>query len=290
VKSEKLAEKFRVKPGKRVRLGDYDPAWKDGERGKKQVLELLRRNLERLTAAQDRLWASEKYSLLIVLQALDTAGKDGLIKHVMSGLNPQGCYVVPFKVPTAEELAHDFLWRYGEHAPALGRIGIFNRSHYEEVLVVRVHPQLLKNEHAGEKNLKKLWKHRFEEINAFEEHLSRNRTVILKFFLHLSKDEQKRRLMARLDDPTKHWKFSPNDLAERGFWDDYIGAYEDALSATSTEHAPWHIVPADNKWVTRWVVSQIITHAIEELDLDFPTPTKQQMDAIKKARRKLKGE
>lgn len=288
--NEKLAAKFRVKPGERLRLRDHNTAWTDGWRNKSQAVTLLQKNLERLTAAQDLLWASERYAMLIILQAMDTAGKDGLIKHVMSGLNPQGCYVVPFKQPSTEELAHDFLWRYSVHAPALGRIGIFNRSHYEEVLVVRVHPDLLRNEHVAAPRLKELWRQRYREINAFEEHLARNRTVIVKFFLHLSKGEQKRRLIARLNDPNKHWKFSPNDLAERDYWDDYVEAYQDALSATSTEHAPWYIVPADHKWVTRWLVSELITHTIEQLDLAIPKLTEEQAQALGKARRTLMKE
>jgi len=288
VNKGKLAASFVVKPGKRVRLRDHNPVWTGGKRSKAQTVALLQKNLERLTAAQDLLWASEKYALLIVLQAMDTAGKDGLIKHVMSGLNPQGCYVVPFKQPTVEELAHDFLWRYGKNAPALGRIGIFNRSHYEEVLVVRVHPELLEKEHIEPGG--KLWRKRYEEINAFEQHLARNRTVIVKLFLHVSKAEQKRRLLARLDDTSKHWKFSPNDLSEREYWDDYVEAYEDALSATSTEHAPWHILPADHKWVTRWLASEIITNTIEELDLSLPKLSKEQEEALGKAREVLEKE
>ncbi len=282
------AAKFRVKPGERVKLRDHDPAWApEKDPGKSKVEALMARNLERLTAAQDRLWASEDYALLIVLQAMDTAGKDGLIKHVMSGMNPQGCDVVPFKQPSPEELSHDFLWRYGKNVPAYGHIGIFNRSHYEEVLVVRVHPELLEHERVTEKPDHAFWKRRYQDINHFEQRLAHNRTVILKFFLHLSKEAQRKRLLERLDDPGKHWKFSPQDLAEREYWDDYQAAYEDALSATSTDHAPWFVIPADHKWVTRWVVSEITTQAIEKLDLKIPSLSKEQKEALAKARRKL---
>jgi PPK2 family polyphosphate:nucleotide phosphotransferase len=290
MKTGGLAAKFRVKPGKRVRLRDYDTAWTGGQRSKSKIAELMDDNLERLAAAQDRLWISGNYALLIVLQAMDTAGKDGLIKHVMGGMNPQSCDVIPFKQPSPEELSHDFLWRYGKNVPAFGHIGIFNRSHYEEVLVVRVHPELLLNEHVSDKHLGKLWRERFHDINHFEERLAHNRTVILKFFLHLSKGEQKKRLLARLDDPAKHWKFSPADLAEREFWDHYQSAYEDALSATSTEHAPWFIIPADQKWVTRWVVSEITADTIQGLDLAIPPLSKEQKEALAKARRVLARE
>jgi PPK2 family polyphosphate:nucleotide phosphotransferase len=290
MKTGALAAKFRVKPGKRVRLGDFDTAWTGGQRSKSKITELMDRNLERLAAAQDRLWASENYALLIVLQAMDTAGKDGLIKHVMGAMNPQSCDVIPFKQPSPEELSHDFLWRYGKNVPAFGHIGIFNRSHYEEVLVVRVHPELLRNEHVSDKHLGKLWRQRYQDINHFEQRLVHNRTVILKFFLHLSKEEQKRRLMARLDTPDKHWKFSPQDLAERDFWDQYQTAYEDALSATSTEHAPWFIIPADHKWVTRWAVSEITAETIQGLDLTIPPLSKEQKEALAKARRTLARE
>jgi PPK2 family polyphosphate:nucleotide phosphotransferase len=290
MKSVDLAAKFQVKPGKRVRLGDYDTAWTGGRRNNSQMTALLDRNLERLAAAQDRLWINESYSLLIVLQAMDTAGKDGVIKHVMGGMNPQSCDVIPFKQPSPEELSHDFLWRYAKNVPAFGHIGIFNRSHYEEVLVVRVHPELLAPEHTPAKHLGRLWRQRYQEINHFEQHLAHNRTVILKFFLHLSKDEQKKRLLARLDDPTKHWKFSAADLAERDYWDDYQAVYEDALSATSTAHAPWFIIPADHKWVTRWLVAEITTRTIDGLNLAIPPLSKEQKEAIAKARRTLRRE
>ena len=281
---------FRLEPGKRAHLSRRDPAWTGGHREKTVIEQFVQRNLERLTAAQELLWASESHSLLIVLQAMDTAGKDGLIQHVMSGVNPQGCYVVPFKQPSADELVHDFLWRYSRATPARGRIGIFNRSHYEEVLVVRVHPDLLAPEHVDidGKPSRKFWKRRFEDISAFEQHLARNRTVILKFFLHLSPGEQKKRLLDRLNDPNKHWKFSPADLAERAYWDDYMEAYEDALTETSTADAPWYIIPADHKWITRWVASEIIHKTVDRLHLKIPPLTPEQKKALAKARAALK--
>jgi PPK2 family polyphosphate:nucleotide phosphotransferase len=281
---------FRVKPGRQVRLRDHDTAWSGGHRDRDEVAELMERNLKKLTAAQALLWASESYALLIVLQAMDAAGKDGLIRHVMSGVNPQSCYVVPFKQPSAEELSHDFLWRYAQKAPAKGRIGIFNRSHYEEVLVVRVHPDLLGHEHVTQKDGPKLWKQRFDDINDFELHLARDRTVILKFFLHVSKREQKRRFIERLTNPDKHWKFSLADMAEREYWNDYVKAYEDLLTATSTEHAPWYIIPADHKWVTHWVASEIITKTIRRLDLKIPPLTPEQEKTLARARRALTRE
>jgi PPK2 family polyphosphate:nucleotide phosphotransferase len=229
---------------------------------------------------------------LIVLQAMDAAGKDGTIKHVMSGVNPQGCQVFSFKKPSAEELAHNFLWRYMKSLPERGRIGIFNRSYYEDVLVVKVHPELLGSQLPREKEKagKKFWQARYEDINAFEEHLVRNGTIILKFYLNVSKGEQKRRFLERLERPEKNWKFSPSDLAERGFWGDYMEAYEDALSATSTEHAPWYVVPADDKWVTRAVVADIVTTAIQGLDLEYPEVTTEKKKLLEEARKKLDSE
>jgi PPK2 family polyphosphate:nucleotide phosphotransferase len=289
------SDPFRVKPHGRVRLRDWDPAW-TGTKGmrdlgtdqlKQDAQELIRRNLAHLAEAQDLLWASNKYALLVVLQGMDAAGKDGLIKHVMTGVNPQGCQVFSFKRPTDEELEHDFLWRHVKCLPPRGRIGIFNRSYYEDVLVVRVHPEWLEKQKLSSKPGRALWEGRYEDINQFEKHLTRNGTVILKFFLHVSKKEQKRRLLERLDNPKKHWKFSAADLAERACWDDYVEAYEDALTATSTKHAPWHIIPADHKWVARSLVSEILTHTIQGLDLQFPQPTKEQRAGILKAKKLL---
>ena len=283
-----ISAKFRVKPGTKVRLQDYDPGWTGGKDAKQNDKEILSRNLQRLSDAQELLWSTKKYALLIVLQGMDTAGKDGLISHVMSGLNPQGCVATPFKQPTEEELDHDFLWRCQRFLPPHGRISIFNRSYYEEVLVVRVHPEWLDRQHlARDVRGKQLWQERYQEINDFEKHLTRNNTVIVKFFLNISKKEQKNRLLARLDDPEKQWKFSPSDLSERGYWKDYVRAYEDALTATSEDEAPWYILPADHKWVSRWVASEILAETIESLDLKLPKPTKEQLEMIGQAKEKL---
>jgi PPK2 family polyphosphate:nucleotide phosphotransferase len=292
---KKLVQRFLVKPHTKVRLRDWDTAWADteplrklkGDELKQEARETIHRNLEHLADAQELLFASDRHALLVVLQGMDASGKDGLLKHVMSGLNPQGCQVISFKQPSNEELEHDFLWRYTNALPPRGRIGIFNRSHYEDVLVVRVHPEWLDKQKLPSKRGHSLWAQRYEDINQFEEHLARNGTVILKFFLHVSKKEQKRRLLERLDNPAKHWKFSAADLAERAFWSDYVEAYEDALSSTSTRHAPWFIVPADHKWVARLLVSEILTRTIEGLDLKFPELTKPQRIALAKAKKLL---
>ncbi|HMP58462.1 MAG TPA: polyphosphate kinase 2 family protein [Gemmatales bacterium] len=291
---------FRVPSGKEFRLKDFNPGWKQTkeleELGKSVVKEratqILEENLAELAAAQDLLYADDRYSVLIVLQAMDAAGKDGAIKHVMSGVNPQGCQVFSFKKPSSEELDHNFLWRYMKSLPERGRIGIFNRSYYEDVLVVKVHPELLGRQLPRDKQKpgKKFWDERYEDINAFERHLTRNGTVILKFFLHVSKDEQKRRFLERLDRPEKNWKFSPSDLEERGYWDDYMKAYEDALSATSTEWAPWYVVPADYKWVSRVVVADVITTALRDLELTYPEVTDEQTKRLADARVRLAAE
>jgi PPK2 family polyphosphate:nucleotide phosphotransferase len=294
-----ILKRFRVAPETKVRLKDYDPGWAQTEEFKElgkdavkeRAKEVLDRNLAELAAAQELLYADDRYALLLVFQAMDAAGKDGTIKHVMSGVNPQGCQVFSFKQPSAEELDHNFLWRYMKALPERGRIGIFNRSYYEDVLVVKVHRELIARQKLAIQNgNKKFWKHRYEDINAFERHLVRNGTVILKFFLHVSKGEQRRRFLERLERPEKNWKFSPSDLAERGYWDDYMDAYEDALSATSTEWAPWYIVPADQKWVTRAVVADVVTSAIHGLGLKFPELTDAQRQAIQEAREQLKNE
>ena len=291
---------FRVPVGKKVRLKDHNPGWKQTEEfkdfGKDAIKErakqVLDQNLVDLAEAQNLLYANDRYAVLIVLQAMDAAGKDGTIKHVMSGVNPQGCQVFSFKKPSAEELDHNFLWRYMRCLPERGRIGIFNRSYYEDVLVVKVHPELIGRQFPREKEKvgKKFWEERYEDINAFERHLVRNGTLILKFFLNVSKDEQKRRFLERLDRPEKNWKFSPSDLAERGHWDDYMAAYEDALSATSTESAPWYVIPADHKWITRSVVADIVTTSIRELDLKYPVVTPEQKKLLEEARKKLDAE
>jgi PPK2 family polyphosphate:nucleotide phosphotransferase len=290
-------EQFRVKPHSKIRLRDFDPAWADAKQMRKlgddelklEAEKHIQRNLKRLADAQELLYASNQYALLVVLQGMDAAGKDGTIKHVMSGLNPQGCQVFSFKQPTDEELAHDFLWRYYTHLPGRGRIGIFNRSYYEEVLVLRVHPELLeKQKIAPPKHGSAFWEERYEEINAFERHLLQSGTAIIKLFLHISKKEQRRRLMERLDDPDKHWKFSASDIAERAYWRKYTEAYEDALSATSSKHAPWYIIPADHKWLARSMVSEILAHNIRKLDLQLPQLTKEQEAELAKAKRLLR--
>jgi PPK2 family polyphosphate:nucleotide phosphotransferase len=294
-----IIELFRVPPGKKIRLRDYDTGWAQTkemkELGKDDIKErariILEKNLEDLAEAQERLWADDRYAVLVVLQALDAAGKDGTIKHVMSGVNPQGCQVFSFKKPSAEELDHNFLWRYMKCLPERGRIGIFNRSYYEDVLVVKVHPELLTAQKLPpDKRGKAFWQARYEDINAFERHLVRNGTIILKFFLNVSKKEQKRRFLERLENPEKHWKFSASDLAERSFWDQYTAAFEDAFSATSTEWAPWHIVPADHKWATRAIVADILTTAMRGLDLRYPEVTEAQHQALEQARQQLEHE
>ena len=254
---------------------------------KPRAKEALAFGVEALAELQDKLYAQDRWAMLLVFQAMDAAGKDCTIKHVMSGVNPQGCQVSSFKQPTDEELQHDYLWRYNKLLPARGRIGIFNRSYYEDVLVVRVHPEWLQKQHLPDQAGRKLWEQRYQDINRFEDHLERNGTVILKFFLHISKKEQKRRLLARLDDPRKHWKFSAADIAERAHWDEYVDAYEDALTATGTKQAPWFIIPADHKWVARAAVSEILAEAVEKLKLKFPELTKEQRAALLKAKRQL---
>jgi PPK2 family polyphosphate:nucleotide phosphotransferase len=294
---QKYIDLFRVKPGKKIHLNDYDTECAqieeleefDKDELKERATIILEQNLEDLTQMQQMLYADDRYSLLIVFQAMDTAGKDGTIKHVMSGVNPQGCQVFSFKKPSAEDLDHNFLWRYMKSLPERGRIGIFNRSYYEDVLVVKVHPELIQNLPDGKRG-KSFWEGRYEDINAFERHLERNGTVILKFFLNLSRKEQKKRFMDRLERPEKNWKFSAADVAEREHWDDYMEAYEDAINATSTEWAPWYIVPADQKWSTRAVVADIITSTLRDLDLKFPELTEAQLKMLTEARKKLEAE
>jgi PPK2 family polyphosphate:nucleotide phosphotransferase len=298
--STELIERFRVPSGtKKISLKDYDPGWAQTkelkELGKdlvkERAKEILEENIADLSKAQELLWANDVYSVLVVFQAMDAAGKDGTIKHVMSGVNPQGVQVSSFKAPSAEEVDHNFLWRYAKALPERGRIGIFNRSYFEDVLVVRVHPEILDRQKLPPgKRDKSFWEDRYEDINAFERHLARNATVIVKFFLHVSKDEQKRRFLERLDNPEKNWKFSAADLAERAHWDEYMEAYEDALAATSTKWAPWYIVPADHKWVTRAVVADVITSAIQDIGLRAPEVSAEQREALKEARKRLDEE
>ncbi len=290
---------FRVEPGSKVRLKDFDTHWAQTEelkaQGKEQVKEraaaLLEENRQRLAEAQQLLYADDRYSVLIVLQALDAAGKDGTIKHVMSGVNPQGCQVFSFKKPSTEDLQHNFLWRYTRCLPERGNIGIFNRSYYEDVLVVKVHPEILElGKLPPGKRGKSFWRSRYDDINALERHLVRNGTIVLKFFLHVSRDEQKRRFLERLERPEKNWKFTAADLKERGFWDDYVDAYQDAIEATSTEEAPWYIIPADYKWATRTVVAEIVTTTICDLGLKFPEVSEAQRQELAAARDHLLAE
>ncbi len=293
---EHVLDYLLLVPGTKAKLHKRQTGWAFADElktvGKNQLkaeaLAILEKNRADLTGAQNVLYADGTHAILVVLQAMDAGGKDGTIKHVMSGVNPQGCRVWPFKPPSAEERTHDFLWRYAQRLPERGTIGIFNRSYYEDVLVVRVHPEWLGPNRP--KHLKKVWHNRYADINAFERHLSRSGTTVLKFFLHVSKDEQKRRLLERLDDPTKHWKFSAADLAERKHWDEYMAAYEDALSATSTEWAPWYVIPADHKWVARTAVAEVVTRAIRALDLRYPELPAEQAAALAEGRRELERE
>jgi len=251
----------------------------------------LSQDVSALAEAQTKLYAADSWAVLIILQAMDAAGKDSTIKHVMSGVNPQGCQVYSFKHPSAQELDHNFLWRYARAVPERGRIGVFNRSYYEEVLIVRVHPELVGAERIPDVKIDDdFWSMRHDDINAFERHLTRNGTVVLKFFLHLSKDEQRKRLLKRLKDPSKHWKFAAADIAERAYWNDYTKAYEHAMSATSTKWAPWYIIPADHKWVSRALVARIVTSKIESLGLQYPEVTDEQRTLITEARRQLESE
>jgi PPK2 family polyphosphate:nucleotide phosphotransferase len=290
MKHAKLTKRFRVdKPG-RFRLRDFDPAETAGFT-KDRAEAILGKHAPRLTELQERLYAEDSWALLIILQGVDAAGKDGAIKHVMAGLNPQGCIVHPFKVPTAEELDHDFLWRAAARLPPRGDIGIFNRSYYEEVLVVRVHDDLLRKQRLPASLVtKRIWKERFADINAFERHLVRNGTLVVKFHLRISKAEQKRRLLARLDEPAKRWKFSMADLAERKLWDSYMAAYEDMIRNTSTEDAPWYVVPADNKWIARLLISTVVIDVLDRLDLEFPKFDRPALRGMKRMRRALEAE
>jgi PPK2 family polyphosphate:nucleotide phosphotransferase len=266
-----LAEPFCITKGEKFRLKDWDPAATTGVKNKQEGQKILDAREGVLSRLQEKLYAQDRWAVLIILQALDAAGKDGVIKHVMSGVNPQGCDVHAFKSPSNEELDHDYLWRTNRCIPSRGKIGIFNRSYYEEVLVVRVHPSLLRAEKLPDALITKhIWDQRYEDINAFEEYLTRNGVAIRKFFLHISKEEQKKRFLERLEDPKKNWKFSMADVNERGFWKDYQEAYEEMIQNTATKHAPWFVVPADNKWFTRLIVASAIIQALDELHLCFP--------------------
>jgi len=292
MKLEKLVRRFRIDDPDHFRLASFDPGDTGGlDLDKDEARAVLAEDLTRLSELQERLYADDRWSLLIVLQAMDAAGKDGVIKHVMTGLNPQGCLVHSFKAPSPSELDHDFLWRAAQYLPARGDIGIFNRSHYEEVLVVRVHPELLERQRIPKELVgKDIWKERFKSIRAFERHLARNGTVVLKFFLHVSKEEQRLRFLARLEQPAKRWKFSMGDVAERKLWDKYMAAYDDMVQATSRPHAPWYVVPADNKPFARLIVAKAMVEALERLDLKFPKVDPAALKEMEKVRKALQAE
>jgi PPK2 family polyphosphate:nucleotide phosphotransferase len=286
--ASRLAAPYRVTDGEKFRLKDYDPADTNGVRSKRHAQTILNRRVGLLSHMQEKLYAQDRWALLVILQALDAAGKDGVIKHVMSGVNPQGCSVSAFKAPSNEELSHDYLWRSHKTVPERGKIGLFNRSYYEEVLVVRVHPEHLGAEKLPDRLLtKEIWDERFADISAFERYLTRNGVVIRKFFLHVSKKEQKRRLLERLEDPNKNWKFSMADVQERGFWKNYQQAYEEMVRRTATKYSPWYVVPADNKWFTRLVVASAIIETLHGLDLAFPVLNKAKKKELKAARESL---
>jgi PPK2 family polyphosphate:nucleotide phosphotransferase len=289
---EKYVHPYRITRGDRFKLTNFDPTDTRGLRlDKGEASDLLQRGTVWLAEEQDMLYAQKRWSLLLVFQAMDAAGKDGTIKHVMSGVNPQGCQVFSFKQPTSEDLDHDFLWRYIKCLPERGRIGIFNRSYYEEVLVVRVHEHILKQQKLPSQLVsKRIWRERLIDIASFEDYLTRQGTIVLKFFLHLSRKEQKKRFMERLDRPDKHWKFSTSDVHERRFWGDYMQAFEEAIQATASERAPWYVVPADNKWFTRLVVAAAIVEAVEKLDLTYPIVDDKKKKELKNARAALSRE
>ena len=289
-KAKPFAEPFRVTEGKKFRLKDIDPddTLDLNSDDKPKAKEALALGVEALTQLQDMLYAQDRWSVLLIFQAMDAAGKDGAIKHVMSGVNPQGCQVYSFKAPSSEDLDHDYLWRCLKCLPERGRIGIFNRSYYEETLAVRVHPEFLEGQKLPPRLVtKNIWDDRFNDIRNVERYLANNGVAICKFFLHLSKGEQKKRFLARLDDPDKNWKFSPNDAKERGFWDDYMKAYEDTIRNTATDQAPWYVVPANNKWFTRVVVAGAVIGTLSSLGLGYPEVSKTQLRALEAARESL---
>ena len=282
-------KEFRIREGDKVRLKKLPTKVKPFYKSDEHYKELLAAHIKGLSERQDLLYAHNRYSLLLIFQAMDAAGKDGAIKHVMSGVNPQGCEVFSFKHPSAEELAHDFLWRTTRNLPERGRIGIFNRSYYEEVLVVRVHPEILKSQAIPPELVddKNFWDKRHRSINDLEKHLYRNGTRVLKFFLHLSKEEQRKRFLRRVEDPARNWKFSKFDLVERGFWKEYQDAYEECLSATSTEHAPWFVVPADDKLNARLIISQAVLNALNELKMEYPKLDPQRLKELQSLKKQL---
>jgi len=284
-----------AKPGSKISLKKFSTECKHDDLSKSAAEKLLKIGLERLETMQDKLYAHDQYSILIILQAMDAAGKDSTIKHVMSGLNPQGVRVTSFKVPSSTELDHDYFWRHYKELPPRGQIGIFNRSHYENVLVTKIHPEFILSENLPDINTVKditpaFWKSRYDQINRFEKNLVENGTIVLKFFLHLSKNEQKKRFLERIEDPTKNWKFSYADMKERAYWDQYQEAYEEMISKTSTKEAPWFIVPADDKWFTRVVIAALIIQQFNKMDFEYPTVTKEQKDVLLKAKSELMAE
>jgi PPK2 family polyphosphate:nucleotide phosphotransferase len=286
--ASKLVAPYRVDDGEKFRLEDFDPGDSGQLRSKARARDLLEQGIASMAELQDKLYAQDRWGVLLIFQAMDAAGKDGVIKHVMSGVNPQGCQVYSFKVPSTEELDHDFMWRTSTRLPERGRIGIFNRSYYEEVLIVRVHPEVLEGERIPPSLVRKdIWKERFEDIQAFERYLTRNGIVIRKFFLYLSKKEQKRRFLARLDEPQKNWKFSAADVRERASWEAYMEAYEDMIVHTATEEAPWYVVPADNKWFTRVVVAAAIVDTLQDLQLAYPEVNPLKRKELQAARKLL---
>jgi PPK2 family polyphosphate:nucleotide phosphotransferase len=288
MKTDKLAKTYRVESGKKFRLKDFDPGDTGHWRSKESATEALQQGIARMVDLQDKLYAQDSWALLLIFQAMDAAGKDGIIKHVMSGVNPQGCQVFSFKAPTDLELQHDFLWRTTRDLPERGHIGIFNRSYYEEVLVVRVHPEILRGQKTPPSLVgKNIWEERFEDFRCFERHMARSGTVIRKFFLNVSKKEQKRRFLERLEEPEKNWKFSAADIRERQCWNDYQKAYEDMIANTATEHAPWYVVPADNKWFTRLVVSAVVVETLESLHLAYPKVEEAKLKELEAAKKIL---
>jgi PPK2 family polyphosphate:nucleotide phosphotransferase len=298
--ADDILHQLTVHPGTAANLAGRDPSWKGGEQFEDMATdelkafarERLQQFVDDLSDAQELLYASDTNSLLLIFQALDAAGKDGTIKHIMSGVNPQGCQVYSFKQPSAEEIDHDFLWRASRALPERGRIGIFNRSYYEDVLVVKVHPEFLAKQKlpAGTVVDQRFWDSRYEDINSFERHLDRSGTKVVKFFLHVSKDEQRRRFLSRVEHPNKYWKFSPTDLAERAHWDEYMVAFEEALTRTSTSEAPWYVIPADHKHVMRTMVAGVVVRVIQSLKLSYPTVGPEKLEAVEKARAELLAE
>jgi PPK2 family polyphosphate:nucleotide phosphotransferase len=292
-RSRDYSKRYRVRDGEEFRLDDVDPGdTADLESDDKpKAKEALQQGIEVLAELQDKLYAQDRWALLLIFQAMDAAGKDGAIKHVMSGVNPQGCQVFSFKAPSSEDLDHDYLWRCAKQLPERGRIGIFNRSYYEDVLVVRVHPNLLEGQKVPrEKVSKDIWDERYRDIRSWERYLDNNGVVVRKFFLHVSKKEQKRRFLERIENPSKNWKLSPSDAKERGFWKDYMRAYEDMIRNTATKHAPWYVVPADNKWFTRVVVAAAVIETLDSLDLKYPKVGKEKLAELAQVRKTLLAE